>query len=157
MTPLCRPVDLMPLDLCALAPVSSRFRHWQLYLWNIPINHFPKLLHCPPASHPFVPRSRGSSFMFVITVGHLHFRPIFHHIYLSSSKGEALWCPSNLITAGAQHRQMLISSGSAVAGRKRGRRNPCGAKSKWIWPVVRGTLWNAQRQVSHSIMEAQLV
>lgn len=72
-------------------------------------------------------------------------------------KGEALWCPSNLIMAGAQYQQRLISFGFAVVERKWERLNPCGAKSKWIWPVTRGTLWNAQRQQPHSIMEAYLV
>lgn len=45
-----------------------------------------KLLCGPNLIHPFVPCSWGSWLMFIITVGHLHFRPIFHPIYFSLSK-----------------------------------------------------------------------
>lgn len=42
-------------------------------------------------------------------------------------------------------------------GKKWERQNPCGAKSKWIWTVMRGSLWNAQHQTSPSIMAVLLV
>lgn len=127
------------------------------YLWNMSTDSFSKLLSGPSLIHPFcaaLPRK----------LTHVHHRSgtFAFQAYFSSDlffplKGEALWCPSNLIMAGAQHRQRLISFGFAVAGRKWESQNPCGAKSEWIWPVTRGTLWNAQRQEPHSIMEAYLV
>lgn len=46
------------------------------------IHSFSKLLSDPNLFHPFVSCSWGSWLMFIITVGHLHFRPIFHPIYI---------------------------------------------------------------------------
>lgn len=94
-----------------------------------------------------------------LTHVHHRSRTFAFQAYFSSDlffllKREALWCPSNLIMAGAQHRQRLISFGFAVAGRKWEGHNPWGAKSKWLRPVTRGTLWKAQRRGPHSIVEA---
>lgn len=125
------------------------------------------LKHIPPTHFQTSHRSKLVSSlcaMLLRKLTHVHHRSgtFAFQAYFSSDlffplKREALWCPSNLIMAGAQCQQRLISFGFAVAERKWERLNPCGAKSKWIRPVTRGTLWNAQRQQPHSIMEVYLV
>lgn len=89
--------------------------------------------------------------------GTFAFQAYFSSYLFFTLKGEALWCPSNVITAAAQNRQRQISFGFAVAQRKWERLNPHGVKSKRIWPVTRGVLFfNARHQLPHSIMKTHL-
>lgn len=135
----------------------SCFKHKQLFFEMYPWTHFPKLLNCPSLSSCLC-----AALLRKLTHVHQRSGTFAFQAYFSSDlffllKGEALWCPSNLITSGPQQRRRLTSSGSAVAWRKWGRQKPCGVKSKWIWSVTRETLWNAQQRACHSIVEVLAV
>lgn len=66
----------------------------------------------------------------------LAFQAYFSSYLFFTLKGEALWCPSNLITTAAHSRQRQISFGFAAARRKWEGLKPHRVKSKRIWPLT---------------------
>lgn len=85
-TSACHFLDWSPLQPFITMWFISGFGHKQLIFETYPLTHSPNFSAVQTCRSPFVPRSWGSWLMFIIAVGHLHFRPIFHPIYFSSSK-----------------------------------------------------------------------